>query len=277
MQEDSVQNTFNAIKNLPVEIDYSVVEQFVLSQPLTVFINNNSWLNFKNILIMTTSASLIGILLMLNQSDPLIPATASKEQKKEIINKEIVQHAQQSPVQEPLAAAVVLPATRRPALAASAIPETVVINKAADSTPSLADAPLTVTQVEEPTVPASEAPVAAEESGPVATECNPAHGIPCHCKCNDGNNVTCTFKDRLMDDEIIDDSEKFSFKIDSKSFTVNGKEQPENVFKKYTRIYRELTGRKLTEGSYMTVTVEKNNCSISINYNDKDEANGDTN
>jgi hypothetical protein len=98
--------------------------------------------------------------------------------------------------------------------------------------------------------------------------CTPHAPYPCNCACNDGNNVTCTFKEKLMDDEIISDSDKFNFKLDSKSFNVNGKEQPENVFKKYSRIYKELTGKKLNEGSSMTVSVEKGNCSININLND---------
>ena len=32
-----INSTFNSIKNLPVEIDYSGIEHFVMSQPATVF------------------------------------------------------------------------------------------------------------------------------------------------------------------------------------------------------------------------------------------------
>lgn len=277
MQDDSIQNTFNTIKKLPLQVDYSKIERFVLSQPLTVFIHTNySWLNFKNIIIMTTSASFIGILVMLNQGDPVQTAQSLKEQEKEIVKKEIVQPPQEEHAPESLKTAVVLPIEvkhnpeKKTKPLTVSIPATAVENTIVE-VPTVEAEPVTAANLTVP--PVAEEP--ASGGNPVVADCNPEHKFPCNCKCNDGNNVTCTFKEKLLDDEIIGDSEKFSFKIDNKSFVVNGKIQPENTYKKYSRVYKELTGQKLTEGSYMSVTVDKDNCNIIINYNDDEKTGGD--
>ncbi len=225
---------------------------------------------------MTTSASFIGILLMLNQGNPVQTVQTLREQKKEIVKNEILQPPQEKPEPKQPAAAVVLTsevkhnAEKKEKPVTSTIPAVIVSPETSDTPPVEAEPPIAE---DLPVATFAEEPAITEN--PVVADCNPEHKFPCNCKCNDGNNVTCTFKEKLLDDEIIGDSEKFNFKIDSKSFTVNGKEQPENVYKKYSRIYKELTGRKLNEGSYMTVSVEKDNCNISINYNDNEKSGGD--
>jgi|GEM_PF-4261892 len=266
MQDDQINKTFGIIRNLPPQVGYESIRQLVLSQPPAIYLHHNHiWFNLKNIIIMTTSASIITALLLFNYSSDTKITAPVKQQKKEIIKKEIVMPQQEKLSMPPPANLTVIAPVKEEKRKSKPVADTVT--QPVNSTEqNIADAPISL---REP--PLIIEPVDAEMPEPplnLLNACSPHPPYPCNCACNDGNNVTCTFKEKLMDDEIISESDKFSFALDSKSFTVNGKEQPENVFKKYSRIYKELTGKKLNEGSSMTVSVDKGNCSININLND---------
>ena len=263
MQDEQINKTFNAIRSLPPQVSYESIHALVLGQPPAIYLHpNHIWFNLKNIIIMTTSVSIISALLLFNYSSDVKTLQPVKEQKKEIAKQEIVL-PQEKPVQQVVTKEAVPAAPKKEKKKVMSAPVVAAIQPVIAVAPRTDEAPKII----------GESPVA--DTGledlsalPLINSCSPHPPFPCNCACNDGNNVTCTFKEKLLDDEIISDSDKFSFKLDSKSFTVNGKEQPENIFKKYSRVYKELTGKKLNEGSSMTVTVEKGNCSINININD---------
>jgi hypothetical protein len=229
---------------------------------------------------MTTSASLISALLLFNPPASDKPAAAvmhlAEPVQKEIqVPIELKSHPvlQQAVAAIPVEKKTMAPVHEKPSPVVAPAPVEVVLPE-----PAVAEAPAAPDAEPAP----AGSPVLAVEATPdpaphsaAHPACNPGHKFPCHCRCNDGNDVTCTFKEKLLDDEVIDDGEEFSFKIDDKSFVVNGKEQPANMYKKYSRIFRELTGRELTPGSYMRVEVTKNNCNISMNYNEENGTRGD--
>ena len=268
MQDEHINKTFSAIRHLPPQIGYESIQQLVLSQPPAIYIHHNHlWFNLKNIIIMTTSVSVISLLLVLNHISHVQPSEPVKEQQKEIVKKEIVIPQQENLPGQPAANIAVIPPPAEEKKKSKPAPVFTAVQPIAPATQKSIDPPKAVQ--ESPVAEDTADPVSADAPVPaMIPDCNSHTPFPCNCPCNDGNNVTCTFKEKLLDDEIITDTEKFAFKLDGKGFTVNGKEQPENVFKKYSRIYKELTGKKLNEGSSMTVSVEKGNCSINININD---------
>src|SRR5262245_27148685 len=90
MRDEHIHKTFSIIRNLPPEVGYESIRQLVLSQPPAIYLHHNHvWFNLKNIIIMTTSASIIGALLLFTHSSDVKNTSPAKEQKKEIIKKEI--------------------------------------------------------------------------------------------------------------------------------------------------------------------------------------------
>ncbi|KAA9338349.1 M48 family metalloprotease [Hymenobacter busanensis] len=69
----------------------------------------------------------------------------------------------------------------------------------------------------------------------------------------------------LRRDGLITDTNNFTFQLTSSRLTVNGKEQPEAMLRKYLGIYKELNERDLNAGGSMTIT--RNNTNRSIIYN----------
>jgi len=55
---------------------------------------------------------------------------------------------------------------------------------------------------------------------------------------------------QLLEDEIIKKGEKLHLKLTARHFSVNGRRQSKEVWKRYKKIYEEISGEKLQRGSY---------------------------
>jgi|GEM_PF-6850395 len=53
------------------------------------------------------------------------------------------------------------------------------------------------------------------------------------------------FEKEMLKDGLIKDTVEYCFSLTRRHFTVNGKKQPEEVFKKYVKIFEEATGSKI--------------------------------
>lgn len=97
-----INSTFNSIKNLPVEIDYSGIEHFVMSQPATVFTLKTIFSSTKIIFMTTGIATIIttaAIFLSINNKSETPVSATTLAIKKEISPEQpmvnIPQHTQQ--------------------------------------------------------------------------------------------------------------------------------------------------------------------------------------
>lgn len=70
------------------------------------------------------------------------------------------------------------------------------------------------------------------------------------------NNVSEALASRLLEDQLIDDDEKSKIELSSKYLKINGDKQPENIWKKYLKIYEEFSGLSLEKGSKMKFEID---------------------
>jgi hypothetical protein len=59
----------------------------------------------------------------------------------------------------------------------------------------------------------------------------------------------------LLQDQLIDEKGRYSFELTDRYLKINGKKQPENIFKKYRNLYEDVSGMDL--GDRDRVTIEK--------------------
>ncbi|MCU0432193.1 MAG: hypothetical protein MUC87_01915 [Bacteroidia bacterium] len=71
----------------------------------------------------------------------------------------------------------------------------------------------------------------------------------CHCNTH-SDSIQKEFVKQLVADGIITNSRNYSFAIDMRRFTVNGKRQPADVHVKYLRLYEKLNGDNRISGSF---------------------------
>lgn len=98
-----INSTFNSIKNLPVEIDYSGIEHFVMSQPATVFTLKTIFSSTKIIFMTTGIATIIttAVLFFTTNTKSDIPTEATTLiVKKEIFPEQPMVNIPQNAIQE---------------------------------------------------------------------------------------------------------------------------------------------------------------------------------
>ena len=81
--------------------------------------------------------------------------------------------------------------------------------------------------------------------------------------------------DQLVDDGFAKDGKKFSYRINNRSLTINGKRQSKKMHQKYLKIYEKGLGRKMKDSDTTYVNGKKNRSNNSfkgtINISDNKE------
>ena len=57
----------------------------------------------------------------------------------------------------------------------------------------------------------------------------------------------------LLNDQLIDDPDKYEFSFDNNSLIVNGIKQDDALFQKYKLRYEEVTGKIIHSGTSLTI------------------------
>lgn len=71
----------------------------------------------------------------------------------------------------------------------------------------------------------------------------------------DGSPTKQRIERSLLQDQLIDEKGRYSFELTDRYLKINGKKQPENIFKKYRKLYEDVSGMDL--GDRDRVTIEK--------------------
>lgn len=245
MEDQELKHIFQTIRELPPEVDLNGIEQFVLAQPLAIYtysgpVDGSSWLTFKNLIVMISTVSAVGIgmgVLLLGGGPSSSTAKAPH-----------ANNPQQTVAWEDT---VPGPGVPPPGLGKPMPPEPLL------SAPTML----------------SSHPVVSNDTAPPLNEIligpgsGTVHMIPPPVKapggeCDDEEHVVSVFAKEMEKDGLIA-GKKYSFKLNGKGLTVNGKKQPGEVFAKYLELYEKQTGRRMAATMEISVSVAPGDCSIS--------------
>ena len=257
-EEQHIQDIFQAIRELPPEVDLAGIEQFVLAQPAAVFQppatdgGGSSLWTIKNIIVMISSISIIGSVALFMGGGNDKPSAASMPVS--------VQHplyADTTPSAAELPVTDSTPA--KPAAPRTTPPATYLFN------PSMTDSAPPMNEIMiGPGGLASNLPFVvvskSSNTAPVSIQLGKS-------ECDDENHVVSTFVKELEKDGLLN-PQKYSIVFRKDVLVVGRKKVSDELYPKYERIYEKLTGKQLKEGTSFVVSYSKGSCSISVSEND---------
>lgn len=273
MRTPDIDTTFAAIRQLPLEVEFERIEQFVLQQPhlpVSSKINFKNCLNNTNVLVIAIIMSVLISFFLLNRSvqkshSPVASNIIADDQISTPVKQEV------AAVEKP---ALVKLKSPTPVVSKSPAPEKEVIFTDVKKTGAL------LNPVPNNLEPAPEDPhkgtiasvITPEEEEQEYNESNPPLRVRTFTSsyCNfDGEDAWIrAFLKALISDKIIRDTLDLRFTITGKSFKVNGNQMDELMVNKYNDLYQSVTNERLNDHSKISLSVGGTSCTLSKTINE---------
>ncbi|HUM47183.1 MAG TPA: hypothetical protein PLD84_09650 [Chitinophagales bacterium] len=264
MRNPDIDHTFSAIRQAPLEVEYSGIEQFVLQQPVITPLSKTglkNWLNNTNIAIVTLVTTALIASLLINRKTP--------EQINAPVAVTVVSPSPNSlpPLQDP--------ATKKSPLIFEKkdLPESTAETSLAPQKPViLTDVRKTAAAMHPPggnLKPSHETPGPTTEAALVLNNSEEGNAplrmrtyTSSYCTFDGEDAWIKAFLKALISDNIIRDTVDLRFTITLHSFSVNGKGLDEAMVAKYNELYTAVTSEALNSQSKLSLSVGGSSCTL---------------
>lgn len=255
-------NAFSAIRQLPLEVEYAALEQWVLQQPLTPvrhpgfpswLKNMNLWLLVAMVITFTAGTAIYrgNNNFLLNRSEPVAdyPLTSEKAATTAFVSSNI-ENAEHSVIEH-----------NNPSSPSSGKAVNAITRRKENITPL----PTPVPKGFQPQF-LKPGELLKEISLQPFEDPAPAHTVVItsgYCTFDKDDEWIKTFIRELVTDRIIIDSVGLRFTLTAFSFMINGKSQEQITVAKYNDLYKTATGQELKSSDSISLSVGESSCTLS--------------
>mgnify|MGYP000905572466 CR=1 FL=1 len=263
MRDLNIDNTFAAIRELPLEVEFARIEQLVLQQPPVQpsRFQFSQWFNNRNLFLTVLLVSGITVAMLVNLpvnqeiSAPLNESSIS--QPVETTNEQAV--AKNSPVEN--VPQKIVPVTD----SSSSHEQKPIVLADVKKESALLHAPLKHGDITEKSVTASVVSNQPEQQDETWNKPHKHEVSMSSSFCNFGDDDAWihAFVKAMKNDHIINDTVGMRFTITGNSLNVNGKNQDLPVALRYNDLYQSIVGERLSGDSKISLSVSDGSCSLS--------------